>query len=65
MKNKILYERSLRTCIVMLMVCIVFKVLGVKWLDLNTSIPILQGLNKTIMNSFGYLHLLIFICFLL
>ena len=53
MKNKILYERSLRTCIIMLVVCIVFKLFGVKWFDLNTSIPILQGLNKTIMNSLG------------
>lgn len=53
MKNKILYERSLRTCIIMLVVCIVFKLFGVKWFDLNTSISILQGLNKTIMNSLG------------
>lgn len=30
MKNKILYERSLRTCIIMLVVCIVFKLFGVK-----------------------------------
>nr|DAZ38923.1 MAG TPA: hypothetical protein [Caudoviricetes sp.] len=29
MKNKILYERSLRTCIIMLVVCIVFKLFGV------------------------------------
>jgi hypothetical protein len=43
MKNKILYERSLRTCIIMLAVCIVFKLFGVKWFDLNTSIPILQN----------------------
>lgn len=28
MKNKILYERSLRTCIIMLVVCIVFKLFG-------------------------------------
>lgn len=47
MKNKILYERSLRTCIIMLVVCIVFKLFGAEWFDLNTSIPILQGLNKT------------------
>ena len=53
MKNKILYERSLRTCIIMLVVCIVFKLFGVKWFDLNTSIPMLQELNKTITNSLG------------
>lgn len=53
MKNKILYKRSLRTCIIMLVVCIVFKLFGVKWFDLNTSIPMLQELNKTITNSLG------------
>ena len=51
MKNKILYERSLRTCIIMLVVCIVFKVFGVKWLDLNTSIPMLQSLDKLISDN--------------
>ena len=52
MKNKILYERSLRTCIIMLIVCIVFKLFGVKWFDLNTSIPILQKLDNLISNNF-------------
>ena len=51
MKNKILYERSLRTCIIMLVVCIVFKLFGVKWFDLNTSIPILQKLDNLISNN--------------
>lgn len=54
MKNKILYKRSLRTCIIMLVVCIVFKLFGVKWFDLNTSIPILQKLDKIIMNNYIY-----------
>lgn len=54
MKNKILYERSLRTCIIMLVVCIVFKLFGVEWFDLNTSIPILQKLDKIIMNNYIY-----------
>lgn len=51
MKNKILYECSLRTCIIMLVVCIVFKLFGVKWFDLNTSIPILQKLDNLISNN--------------
>lgn len=50
MKNKILYERSLRTCIIMLVVCIVFKLFGAEWFDLNTSIPILQKLDKIIID---------------
>lgn len=54
MKNKILYKRSLRTCIIMLVACIVFKLFGVKWFDLNTSIPILQKLDKIIMNNYIY-----------
>lgn len=51
MKNKILYERSLRTCIIMLVVCIVFKLFGAEWFDLNTSIPILQKLDKIISDN--------------
>lgn len=51
MKNKILYERSLRTCIIMLVVCIVFKLFGVEWFDLNTSIPTLQKLDKIISDN--------------
>lgn len=50
MKNKILYKRSLRTCIIMLVICIVFKLFGVEWFDLNTSIPILQKLDKIIID---------------
>ena len=51
MKNKILYERSLRTCIIMLVVCIVFKLFGVGWFNLNTSIPMLQSLDKLISDN--------------
>lgn len=63
MKNKILYERSLRTCIIMLVVCIVFKLFGVEWFDLNTSVPILQKLDKIIMNNYilSFLYSLIFL----
>jgi hypothetical protein len=51
MKNKILYERSLRTCIIMLVVCIVFKLFGAEWFDLNTSIPILQKIRMEYYSS--------------
>lgn len=63
MKNKILYKRSLRTCIIMLVVCIMFKLFGVKWFDLNTSIPILQELDEIIMSSYilSFLYSLIFL----
>lgn len=63
MKNKILYERSLRTCIIMLVVCIVFKTVGVGWFDLNTSIPILQKLDKIISDNLilSFLYSLIFL----
>lgn len=63
MKNKILYERSLRTCIIMLVVCIVFKLFGAEWFDLNTSIPILQKLDKIIINNciLSFLYSLIFL----
>lgn len=63
MKNKILYERSLRTCIIMLVVCIVFKLFGVKWFDLNTSIPILQELDEIISDNLilSFLYSLIFL----
>ena len=63
MKNKILYECSLRTCIIMLVVCIVFKLFGVKWFDLNTSIPILQELDEIISDNLilSFLYSLIFL----
>ena len=51
MKNKNLYKCMIHTCIVMLVVCIVFKLFGVKWFDLNTSIPILQKLDNLISNN--------------
>lgn len=51
MKNKNLYKCMIHTCIVMLMACIVFKTVGVGWFDLNTSIPILQKLDKIISDN--------------
>lgn len=45
MKEK-LYERALLTCIIMLIVCVVFKLFGANWFDLYTDIPILQKGNE-------------------
>lgn len=51
MKEKLLHERALVTCIIMLFVCIILKLFGVQWFDLNTDIPILQEIDKVVMNS--------------
>lgn len=51
MKEKLLHERALVTCIIMLFVCIILKLFGVQWFDLNTDIPILQEIDKIVMNS--------------
>ncbi len=50
-KSKILYERALVTCIIMLFVCIILKLFGVQWFDLNTDIPILHEIDNVVMNS--------------
>lgn len=51
MKEKLLHERALVTCIAMLFICIILKLFGVQWFDLNTDIPILQEIDKVVMNS--------------
>lgn len=53
MKDKIsiLHERALMTCVVMLFVCIIFKLFGVQWFNLDTNIPVLQEIDKIIMSS--------------
>lgn len=51
-KSKILYERALITCLIMLFICIIFKLFGVQWFNLNTDIPILQEIDKIIMSNF-------------
>ena len=50
-KEKLLYERALITCMVMLFVCIVLKIFGVEWFNLDTSIPLLNKIDEIIMNS--------------
>lgn len=51
MKEKLLHERALVTCIAMLFICIILKLFGVQWFNLNTEIPILQEIDKVVMNS--------------
>lgn len=65
MKEKLLHERALVTCIAMLFICIILKLFGVQWFDLNTDIPILQEIDKVVMNSiplsFLYSFIMLFI----
>lgn len=69
MKEKLLHERALVTCIAMLFICIILKLFGVQWFDLNTDIPMLQEIDKVVMNSvplsFLYSWLSMFINFYL
>lgn len=51
MKSKLLYERALITCVLMLIVSIILKLFGVPWFNLDTSIPILNKINDIVMNS--------------
>lgn len=50
-KSKILYERALITCLIMLFICIAFKLFGFNYFNLNTDIPILKEIDKVVMNS--------------
>ena len=61
-KEKLLYERALITCVVMLFVCIVLKIFGVEWFNLDTSIPLLNKIDEIVMNSevLSFLYSLIF-----
>ena len=57
-KTKLLHERALMTCVIMLFLCIILKLFGVRWFDLDTSISILNKIDNVVMNnvclSFGY-----------
>lgn len=50
-KRAKLYERALISCILMLFICIIFKLFGANWFDLETNISILNKLNNIIMNN--------------
>lgn len=54
MKDKIsiLHKRALITCVVMLFVCIIFKLFGVQWFNLDTNIPVLQEIDKAIISNY-------------
>lgn len=64
-KKYLLYERSLLTCILMLFICIGLKLFGVPWFNLNTDVPILNEIDRIVMNSailsFIYSFTLLFI----
>lgn len=55
MKNNdekgILYERALITCLIMLLISILFKLFGASWFDLNTDISLLQEMDSIIEND--------------
>lgn len=50
-KTKLLHERALMTCVIMLFLCIILKLFGVRWFDLDTSIPILNKIDDLVMNN--------------
>lgn len=62
MKSNKLYERALITCIIMLFICILFKLFGFNYFNLNTDIPILKEIDNVVMNSapLSFLYSLIF-----
>lgn len=62
-KEKLLYERALITCVVMLFVCIVLKTFGVEWFNLDTGIPLLNKIDEIVMNSvlLSFLYNLLFV----
>lgn len=50
-KTELLHERALLTCIIMLFLCIILKLFGVPWFDMETDIPILQKINELVSNN--------------
>lgn len=64
-KKKLLYERALITCVLMLFVCIILKLFGTTLFNLDTNIHLLNQLDKIIMDSmvlsFLYSFILLFI----
>lgn len=51
-KKEKLYERALATCVVMLIVCVILKLFGVQWFNLDTGIPLLNAIDRVVMESF-------------
>lgn len=50
-KSKIFYERALKTCVLMLSLCIALKLLGTSYFNLNMDIPMLHEIDNIVMNS--------------
>lgn len=64
MKSKLLYERALITCVLMLIVSIILKLFGVPWFDLDTNVPMLDEINDIVMNNnvLSFVYSFIFLC---
>ena len=50
-KKEKLYERALATCVVMLIVCVILKLFGVQWFNLDTGIPLLNAIDRVVMGN--------------
>ena len=50
-KKELLYRNCIITCWVMLIVCVLLKLFGIPWFDINTQTPILQSLDAFIENN--------------
>lgn len=51
-KTKLLHERALITCVIMLFLCIILKLFGFQWFNLDTDIPILKEIDKIVMSNY-------------
>lgn len=63
-KTKLLHERALLTCIIMLFLCIILKLFGIPWFDMETDIPtILLKIDNIIANNdvLSFLYSIIFL----
>lgn len=63
-KKEKLYERALATCVVMLIVCVILKLFGVQWFNLDTGIPLLNAIDRVVMESnlLSFVYSLTFSC---
>lgn len=65
-KAKLLHKRALLTCVIMLFICVVLKLFGIPWFDLNKiGIPVINEIDKIITDnnvlSFIYSFISLFI----
>lgn len=51
-KTKLLHERALLTCIIMLFLCIILKLFGIPWFDLNTDSSIERNIDAVRAENF-------------